>query len=393
MKILYVAASLAAVHGGPSKMCLEMAQTMAALGHEVDIFTTDQDGTDGRLNVPLDKPVRCNGVNIYYFRADILKAWPATSIALARALKAHIQDYDIVHSHSLYLSHGLAVAHYCRKYHVPYLVRPCGALDPIIFRRHRVRKAVFEHLFERRNFVDAAAIHFTSQDELVNASRVFPSHNGIVIPLGLNLEEYNDRGADYLLRKTYPELVDRRIVLFLGRIDFKKGLDLLIPAFADVAKSRPDIHLVVAGPDSTGYGANLWRWIREQGIESRVLMTGMLQGDLKLAAFREAEFFVLPSYGENFGVAVTEAMACGLPVIISDQVAIWDAVESSGAGLVVQCNVPSVAAAMSQLLDDRTLAKEMGNAARRAAEDFYSWPMIGKKLEEEYASILARFKS
>lgn len=390
MRILYVTASLAAVHGGPSKMCLEMAQTMAAMGHDVDIFTTDQDGTEGRLEVPLDQPVQNNGVNIYYFRADILKFWPAASFALARALKERIRDYDIVHSHSLYLFHGLAVAHYCRKYEVPYLVRPCGALDPVIFRKHRPRKAIFEYLFERRNLADAAAVHFTSQDELTNALRVFPLKNGVVVPLGLNLAEYDAHAEDRLFRKTYPEISDRRIVLFLGRIDFKKGLDLLIPAFADVVKKKSDVHLVLAGPDSDGYGSKVRQWISENGIEDRVLMTGMIQGDIKLAALHEAEFFVLPSYGENFGVAVAEAMACSLPVVVSDQVAIWKDVETNGAGVVVQCNVSNVASAMNALLDDKALVGKMGQAARSAAANLYSWPTIGKRLEEVYVSILGR---
>ena len=390
LRILYVIASLSMKHGGPSKACVEMANAMAARGHHVDIFTTDQDGTDARCDVPLGVPVRNGLVDIYYFRANILKAWPAASLALARALRDHVAEYDIVHNHSLYLFHGLAGGHYCRANKVPYLIRPCGALDPVIYKRHRPRKALFEWLFERRNFRNAAAIHFTSTDEMGHAARVIDFPNGIVVPLGLNMEDYGPARNPQALREAYPVLAGKRIVLFLSRLTYKKGLDLLIPAFAEVARAVPDAHLVLAGPDNDGYGEHVRRWVKEQGIEDRVLFTGMLQGDIKLAALHDSEFFVLPSYGENFGIAVAEAMAAGLAVQISRHVAIWQEVAQAQAGLVVENDVPHIAAAMQRLLASPAEARALGVNAKTLIKQEFSWPQVAERLEVAYRDILAK---
>ena len=365
-----------------------MAQAVAARGHQVGIFTTDQDGTDARLDVPLGVPIKSGDVDVYYFRADILKAWPAASFALGQALKERVQDYDIVHNHSLYLWNGLVGGHYCRKYGVPYLIRPCGALNPVIYHRHRPRKAVFERLFERRNFRNAAAIHFTSQDEMDNAARVMLFRKGLVIPLGLNLEEYAPPFNARALREAFPVLAGKRIVLFLSRLTSVKGLDLLIPAFAQIAKAQSDVHLVLAGPDNEGYGSEVRRWVEANGIADRVLFTGMLQGDLKSAALHDAEMFVLPSYGESFGVAVIEAMASGLPVLISKYVAIWQDVEGAGAGVIVDNEIDKIAVGMRQTLGDVYSAKAMGERAKRLVTQHFSWLHVAEQLELAYLSIL-----
>src|SRR6185436_20783168 len=180
-------------------------------------------------------------------------------------------------------------------------------------------------------------------------------------PPGVHVERYCDSSVDGSFRAAWPETRGRRIVLFLGRLNFKKGLDLLVRAFGEVARRRPDVHLVLAGPDDDGYGATVRRWLGAEGVLDRVTFTGMLLGRAKLAAFRDADVFVLPSYTENFGMAVVEAMACGRPVVISDHVNIWHEVAAAGAGRVTRCDAGEVAAALLGLLDDP--------AARRAAGD------------------------
>src|SRR5664280_2564487 len=156
MKILHVIANLAPRYGGPSKACWEMARAVAQLGHEVSIYTTNQDGP-GELAVPLDEPVRQDGVEISYFPIQAPRFW-GTSLPLALALRRKVPAFDLAHIHSLYLFHNLVAGHYCRRYATPYLVRPQGILDPFIYRRHRWRKRVMELLFEHRNIRRAAAL-------------------------------------------------------------------------------------------------------------------------------------------------------------------------------------------------------------------------------------------
>jgi len=388
VNILYVIANLSPKHGGPPKACVEMAQGLVARGHRVDIFTTDQDGSGCRMDVPTDLPLNVGGVAVHYFHADTLRGWPCVSTSLWRALRARIPDYDIVHNHSLYLFHGMISGHYCRKYGVPYLIRPCGVLDPYIFRRHRFRKAFLERLFGRRNLRYAAAVNFTTEAEMSLARKALPFGNSVVVPLGLHLENYRMTIAKGLFRKTFPVVGDKKIILFLSRINFKKGLDILIPAFARVAAKRGDVHLVLAGPDNEGLGSKVREWIEAKGIGDITTFTGMLQDETKMAALNDAEMFVLPSYSENFGIAVIEAMACGLPVVISDKVNIWPEISTAKAGLVVPCDVTRVANAMAELLDDPARASGMGNNGKNLVEERYSWPIASRAMEDVYGDIL-----
>jgi glycosyltransferase involved in cell wall biosynthesis len=386
MKILHVIANLAPRYGGPSKACWEMARAVAQLGHEVSIYTTNQDGP-GELAVPLDQPVRQDGVEIRYFPIQAPRFW-GTSLPLALALRQKIPAVDLAHIHSLYLFHNLVAGHYCRRYAIPYLVRPQGILDPYIYRRHRWRKRLMEHLFENRNIRRAAALHFTTAEEAELAAPFSFQTPGLVVPLGINYDEFAVLPEPGSFRRRYPEIGNNPIILFFGRINFKKGLDILARAFGAVARRRPDIHLVIAGPDNEGWGARVRTWLDEEGVLSRATFTGMLLGPDKFAVLRDASLFVLPSYSENFGLAVIEAMAAGLPVIISDKVNIWQEVHTEGAGRVIPCDAPALADQILNLLDDPEEAFGMGQKGRALVKDRFQWPMIGRSLAEAYGRII-----
>jgi glycosyltransferase involved in cell wall biosynthesis len=394
VKILIAIASLSPKHGGPSKAAVEMAEALVERGHEVDIFTTDQNGPGDRLDVPTDRPIIRNGVAIHYFRAEVLGIWPCVSYGFWRAVKERTASYDIVHLHSLWLFVGLVIGHYCRKYDVPYLIRPCGAMDPYIFRRHRLRKWLLEWLYERRNFHYAAAIHFTTEEEMELAKLAadfLPFNKGVVVPLAVRPEDYFELPGAGTFRRNFPEIGQRRILLFLSRMNFKKGLDLLIRAFGAVARERDDVHLVIAGPDE-GMGQKVRSWIDGEGLNERVTLTGMLQGEIKLAALRDAEAFILPSYSENFGISVVEAMACGLPVIISNKVNIWREVIAAQAGLVTACDYGDVARAIETVLQSPQRGREMGRNGRTLVENQFNWPRIAELLERTYSNLLAEVK-
>ncbi|MQY59458.1 MAG: glycosyltransferase, partial [Clostridia bacterium] len=180
----------------------------------------------------------------------------------------------------------------------------------------------------------------------------------------------------------------KKIILFLSRINFKKGLDILARAFGEVARKRDDVYLVLAGPDNEGYGAKVRAWLQEEGALGRSIFTGMLLGEEKLAALRDSDIFVLPSYTENFGIAVVEAMACGLPVIISNKVNIWGEVSEVGAGIITDCDSHQVAETIARLLDDRNLREEMGERGKKLVEEKYTWPEVAKEMIEVYEQIL-----
>jgi glycosyltransferase involved in cell wall biosynthesis len=386
MKILHVIANLAPRYGGPSKACWEMARAVAQLGHEVSIYTTNQDGP-GELEVPVGQPVWQEGVEIRYFPIQAPRFW-GTSLPLALGLRRKIPASDLVHIHSLYLFHDLVAGHYCRGYGIPYLMRPHGTLDPFIHRRHRGRKRLMELWFENRNIRGAAALHFTTAQEAELAEPYTFGTPGLVVPLGVGNDEFAVMPEPGSFRRRHPEIGDKPIILFFGRINFKKGLDILAQAFGVVARQRQDVHLVIAGPDNEGWGGRVRTWLEEEGVGARTTFTGMLLGPERLAVLRDASLFALPSYSENFGLAVVEAMAAGLPVIISDQVNIWQEVEAGGAGRVIPCNAAALADQILDLLEHPEAAQHMGQKGRALVQERFQWPRVGRSLAEAYVRII-----
>jgi len=387
MKILHVIANLAPRYGGPAKACFEMARAVAGLGHSVSIYTTNQDGP-GELNVPLNQPVFKDGVEIRYFPVQHPR-FLGFSVPLALALRKTIREYDIVHIHSLYLFHNMVAAHYCRKNNVPYLIRPHGTLDPFLYKRHRLRKSVMEVLFEHRNLKCAASIHFTTEEEKKLAEPYIFQTLGIVVPHGLDLSEYENLPKQGTFRSRHPETRGKKIILFFGRLNFKKGLDILAWAFGQVAKKRDDICLVLAGPDNEGFGDKVRLWLNKEGVLNHAVFTDMLLGKDKLAILQDADMFVLPSYSENFGISVIEAMACGLPVVISDKVNIWREVEESRAGKVAPCDADRFAEIILELLDNPEMARQMGENGKILVQERYQWSKVALAMEVAYRSIIS----
>jgi glycosyltransferase involved in cell wall biosynthesis len=254
-------------------------------------------------------------------------------------LRAHGGEYDAVVTHGLWQYHGFAVWLALRNQSTPYFVYPHGMLDPWFKQAYplkHLKKWLYWPWAEYRVLRDARAVLFTCEDEKMLAAQSFWLYRchgrvpgfGITNPSG---PAGVQRNAFYI---RFPELVGKRILLFLGRIHPKKGCDLLLEAFAAVAHTDPALRLVFAGPDRTGWQPRLEARALELGVADRVTWAGMLSGDAKWGAFRAADAFALTSHQENFGVAVAEALACGVPVLISDKVNIWREIEAYSAGIV-----------------------------------------------------------
>ena len=182
-------------------------------------------------------------------------------------------------------------------------------------------------------------------------------------------------------------------MLFLGRLHFKKGLDLLIPAFDALRQRVPGVQLVIAGPENDDYGQRVRGWVRERGLDAAVHFVGSLHGADVLQAYVDADVFALPSYTENFGMTVIEALACSVPVVISDQVNIHAEVSGAGAGLVTHCDAGEVAQALETLLVDADRRRAMGEAGRQLVKARFTWPAIVDALTAEYEQVIARHRA
>ena len=388
MNILHVIPSLAPQDGGSAVAAINMCRELSHRGHKVTIYTSaGRVGT--RWESQTDAQMNVRGANVKYFPGGKLNYY-AISPPFATALRRDIPGYDVVHIHSLYLPPSILAAYYSRRFGIPYVRQPHGALDPFIFRRHRARKWLYEALFERRNLRCAAAVLFTTRDEMKLAKSTGLRFRGFVAPLGVEFEDAPDDWQQ-IVNATWPELAGKEVILFLGRINFKKGLDVLARAFSTIHGQRKDAHLVIAGPDNEGYGDQVRRWLAKENWLGSVTFTGMVQGGLKAALLKRARVFVLPSYTENFGIAVVEAMAAGLPVMISNKVNIWREIDKAGAGLVVNPNAHEVASAILKLLEDPVLAKQMGERGRHLVQERFTWDNAGQMLLKLYQTIVAEY--
>lgn len=401
MRILQVIASLAPRYGGPSVAGPAICRELARRGHEVALYTTNVEGHRW-MSVPLDRPVCEPGVETRYFSGWIHPGEYKFSPQLWQGLCEKIPRVDLVHIFSMYIFSSTASAHLCRKRGVPYLLHPHGTLDPFLLRRHRARKQLYTWLFEQRNFQRAAAILFNSSEEMRLAAewlgRNVPPNDGepapirAMIPVGVDEDWLREATptARECFRRRFPELTGQRLLLFFGRLSFKKGMEVLAQAFIEIAHEYKDVRLVVAGPDTEGYGEKMREWLKAGGVLGRATFTGALAGEERVAAMQEAEVFVLPSYSENFGQAVAEAMACKVPVVISNRVNLSPKVDAAGAGLVVDPDALQTAKALRILLENPSLGRQMGERGRRLVEEKLTWKVVGDQLVQLYEEIIAR---
>ena len=385
MRILHVVPGISPKYGGPLYIP-GLLRGLIRHGVDATLATTDND-PDGRLEVPLNVPVVRDGVPHVFHHVLPLGGRFGFAPSLVTTLRRTIASYDLVHVHWLYNFACVAAARAAVTAQVPFVVQPHASLDPHMRRKNRLLKDSYLATIGRPLLTRASAMVFTAEDERALAS-YGPRRAEWVIPNGLDLSAYERLPAPGTFRAAFPA-VDGPFVLFLGRLSRQKGLDLLLPAFQRVARARPGLTLVLAGPDHEGYERHVRALAQELGVADRVLFSGMLTGDLKLSAFVDADLFVLPSYAENFGGAIIEALACGLPVVISDQVNIHRELSSAGAATVVKCSTDSVAAGLESVLSDagsRNRIAALGPSLVRAR---YGWDAIIPTLIARYREAIA----
>lgn len=272
---------------------------------------------------------------------------------LAPWLRERLPGFDAVIINGLWQYHGLAAAHAARCAGKPYFVFPHGMLDPWFRRRYplkHLKKWLYWPWAEYRVLRDAHAVLFTCDEERLLARESFSLYRAREVTIGYGIEApAGDPVAEVAtFRGAFPALAGKRLLLFLSRLHEKKGCDILLDAFAKVAGVDPDLVLMMAGPDQTGLKRVLEQRAKGLDIAQRVIWPGMLQGELKWGALRCADAFALISHQENFGIAVVEALACGTPVIISNQVNIWREIHDEGAGLICEDSAASAEQALHQ---------------------------------------------
>jgi glycosyltransferase involved in cell wall biosynthesis len=369
-------------YGGPIRSVHGLSTALVRAGHDVHVFTTTVDG-DQDVDVPSDSPVDLDGVQVRYFRVPAVRrlCW---SPAMGEGLRRDIRNYDVVHLHSTFLWPTWAGARAASRAGVPYLIAPRGMLvGDMIRRKSRWVKTAWIELIERRTLREAAAVHVTAELEAEELRKLrFQLPELVCIPNGVDIP------SSYapLQEGLATQIGGRPYALFLSRISWKKGLDRLIRAW----KSVPELLLVIAGNDEESYEPTLRALAREENVAERVLFVGPVSDEHKWALYAGAQFFLLPSYSENFGNAVVEAMAMSCPVIVSPDVGAAHLVESSGAGLVVNCEPMFLGDAARKLATNPELRRVLGERGTKFVAERLSWSAVAVEAERAYRRAIER---
>ena len=380
LRVLHVIPSMAPEWGGPSAAVAGLTKALHELGVHSEIVTTD-DSEGPLLATPHLTPRR-------FQRGLMAPAWAGYSRALAAHLRRTIGDFDLVHVHGIWHFGGLMAARIAKRRGVPYIVSTRGELDGRRLRQKPLKKRLYRALLLDDVLGGADALHAVAAAERDHVARlgirapVFVCHNGVDLA---DFDKFAARpDADFLA--AHRELQGRRVVLYMGRIEALKGLDVLAQAFVDVARTRDDVALLVAGDDVDGTLPRVQRTLRRDGAAERTAVAGFLTGKRKSAALACADVFVLSSYSEGFSNAVVEALAAGLPVVISDKCN-FPEVERARAGYVVPAKPAAVAEAVAAILGDADLARRMGENARRLIEENYQWSAIAARMAQRYREL------
>lgn len=390
MHILHILPLITARAGGPVAFATEGAEALEPFGVASTLFATDMGQTPSakvRRRVTLDElPANVADLDLHLFPVQRPHRL-AFSPSMARRLARVTSQYDLIHIHSLWLFPQFAAQWAARRAGVPYVVSPHGALDPYLRRHGRPQKALSDIAWQRRMLRDAALLHITTEQEGELIADVAPSTPRCTVPVGVWTQRLQRTGDGVRFRSRYLDGSEADIVLFLGRLTYKKGIDLLIESFTYVARGNRDAHLVIVGPDDEDLRPRLERLARDKGIGDRVIFTGPLYQIDRADAFAACTVWALSSYTENFGVAVMEALAAGLPTIVSTEVNLAEVMRETSAGIVAGPTPDEFGPALLALLRDEEGRSDLAARARGLAAR-YDWPVVASQLAAMYSRAL-----
>lgn len=370
--------------GGVVRAVLDMCALLASRGHRVDLITCDDTDVpaswkSGLSDVPtihrIDMPARPLGL---------------FSDAQLALIRPHIAEADVVHLHACWTPSNNQLARLARREGTPYVLSVHGMLDDWCMAQKTLKKRVYLAMGGRRTLEEAALVHCTAEAELEQSRKWYPRGTGTVVPLIFDLDPYRTlpgpEQADQAFGPAGTGDIDPSlpVVLFLSRIHFKKGVDVLVRAAGELKQRGCACRTLIAGTGEPDYERSIRRLISELGLDEEVRLLGLVTGTTKVSLYERADVFALPTSQENFGFVFPESLACGTPVVTTRGVDIWAELESSGGAIIAERSPEAFADAIQLLLADESRRAEMGRRGRAWVLEEMNPDAVADRFEQMY---------
>lgn len=386
MKILQISTSFKPSWetGGTVRAVYDISKALYNLGHEITVYTTDRG--QKRLKVKKNCPVIVDNIIVYYFRniSNFLsmKFNIITPYYSLFVIRKNIKEYDIVHIHEHRTFLAVLIYYYCNKFDIPYFVQAHGSVLPF-FQKSYVKK-IFDKLWGNNILKYSSGLIALNDMEVEQYVQMgIPKSKITFIPNGINLSEYQNLPEKGIFRKKYGIKKNEMLILYLGRLNRIKGIPLLINAFVEILNEICNAKLVIAGPND-GITEELKDMTNSLGVSDRVIFTGPIYGNGKLEVYIDADVYVLPSIYEIFGITLLESLACGTPVIVTDQCGVSGLIKEKNVGIVVKYDKDQLKQAIIKILTNTNLQIKLGENGKYLIKNDFDMDEISKKTEGIY---------
>lgn len=378
LRICQVVASINEQTGGTAFAVTSLAEVLALQGICSYLFTLDYQQCGQQVTAP--------GVKVHSYHANRITRYirglhPTASRALWELASTEL---DIIHNHGLWMFPNLYARQSALRHDLPLVISAHGMLNSWSIQFHHFKKRLAWFLYEYKNLLSATIFHATSFEEYLAIRRLGFRQPIAIIPNGVEVEPQLTRYNRDILVNSFSELKDKKWLLFLSRTHPKKGIKNLLSTWKTLSKQFPDWHLIIAGSDTSGYQTQLERFALELNVQDRVTFTGMLSAEKKKAALTNADLFVLPTYSENFGMAIAEALAYGVPVITTKG-APWQDLLTYECGWWIENTQPRLESTLTEAMQLSNRERQiMGLRGRNLVKTKYSWNLVAQEMSQVY---------
>lgn len=395
MKLVAVVAYYkpAFVYGGPVRSTAALYEGLIKLGVDITVITTDANGGQ-KLDVPLLTPTDVDGVQVIYCPTKSRPSSAFHSPGLIDEAKRHIPHADIVNLQTFWGYATRPLTRYCIDHQMPYFVSMRGQLMDYAMKQmrwtKRLKKHAFLHYTGYHYLNHAAALHCTSALEIAHLQAYPIDTPTFLVPNSIDVHKFKDLPPRGQLRTRYHIPEDALVIVMIGRVHSVKNPHIAVAALSAAQTLPTGVHLLMVGPDEHHLQITLEEQARQAGCANRLHFTGLVQREELLQVFADSDLLVMPSQTENFGMSAAEAMAAGLPILVSDIVPVGEWAKKAAAGETAACNTGVFSEVAVSMLSNPARLKKMGQNGKAAATKFFDHQVIAKQMLNHLEQVITQ---